>query len=136
MPKIQALLLCGFLFSFSPQIFGASCTNGNLPPGDGSDLEVTGPCTVPAGIYHYGNVNIYNGGVLTFQDAVIHFWANSILIENNSSLIAGTTQDPIGTAGGVVTIHLYGSDQGIPGSCKKISGVSSSNQRQFLCGFE
>jgi hypothetical protein len=51
MPSLKALLLCGFLFSFSHQVLAATCTGGVLPPGDGSDLEVTGPCTVPAGIY-------------------------------------------------------------------------------------
>jgi hypothetical protein len=61
-----------------------------LPPGNGEDLEVTGPCTVGAGPYHYGNVNIYGGGSLAFEDGVIDFWAMSILVENNGSLTTGT----------------------------------------------
>ena len=38
-----------------------------LPPGTGEDLEVTSPYTVCAGTYHYGNVNVYGGGSLTFD---------------------------------------------------------------------
>ncbi|MCL4246067.1 MAG: pentapeptide repeat-containing protein, partial [Candidatus Dadabacteria bacterium] len=89
---------------------------GAIAPGNGEDLEVTAACTVPAGTYHYRNVHIYNGGSLTFEDAVINFWAYNILIEKDSSLIAGTSAAPIGTAGGKLTIHLYGDDQGNGGS--------------------
>ncbi len=95
---------------------GPTCTGGPLEPGNGGDLEVTGPCTVGAGTYEYRNVNIYGGGSLTFSDAVIDFWAQSILVENHGSLIAGSAADPIGTAGGLVTIHLYGKDQGPSGA--------------------
>ena len=104
----------------------ATCTSALLP-GNGDDLEVTGPCTVAAGTYNYGNVNIYNGGSLTFADAEIDFWAKSILIENSGSLIAGSPQDPIGKNGGSLTIHLYGTDQGIGGS-----GVSCQTDER--CG--
>jgi hypothetical protein len=83
-----------------------------LPPGTGEDLEVTSPYTVCAGTYHYGNVNVYGGGSLTFDDAAIDFWATSILIENQGSIIAGSPEQPIGTNGGTVTFHLYGMDQG------------------------
>ncbi|HML94771.1 MAG TPA: pentapeptide repeat-containing protein [Thermodesulfobacteriota bacterium] len=99
----------------------ATCTTGAIAAGGGQDLEVTGPCTVPAGTYHYRNVHVYNGGSLTFEDAVINFWAYNIVIENNSSLVAGTPAAPIGTAGGKLTIHLYGDDQGNGGrgvTCK------------------
>ncbi len=91
-----------------------SVTPTPLPPGGGEALEVTGPCTVAAGTYHYGDVNIYGGGSLTFADdpAGIHFWATSILIENDGALRAGTPIVPIGTAGGTLTFHLYGPDQG------------------------
>jgi hypothetical protein len=96
-----------------------TCTTGAIAAGSGEDLDVTGPCTVdgmvPNGVYHYRNVHIYNGGSLTFEDAVIHFWAYNILIENNGSLIAGSETTPIGTAGGKLTIHLYGEDQGVGG---------------------
>jgi len=88
-----------------------------------TDLEVTGPCEVKAGTHTFQNVNIYKnsgtqiGGSLTFDDAKIDFFAESILIENNGSLIAGVS-NPIGTQGGVITIHLWGarSDPGI--TCK------------------
>ena len=42
-----------------------TCASGMLTPmmmppvGAPLDLEVTGPCTVPAGNYYYGNVNIF-----------------------------------------------------------------------------
>ena len=108
----------------------ATCVSGELPPGGGEDLEVTGACTVTEGrTYHYGNVNIYNGGLLQFVDPnagkEIHFWARSILVEKDSSLIAGEADLPIGTkcraakendksvsCRGLVTFHLYGEDQG------------------------
>src|SRR5579875_2853894 len=74
----------------------AACAGGPLGPGTGGDLEVTGPCTVAAGTYQYRNVNIYAGGSLTFSDAVIDFWAQSILVENHGSLVAGSVAHPIG----------------------------------------
>jgi len=46
-------------------------------------------------------------GTLLFTDNKIDFWAESILVENTGSLIAGSTTAPIGTADGLVTIHLY-----------------------------
>ena len=85
-----------------------TCTMGAIAAGSGEDLEVTGPCTVGVGIYQYRNVNIYSGGSLTFDDAVIDFWAYGIIVENSGSLIAGTEADPIGKLGGKLTIHLYG----------------------------
>ncbi len=84
-----------------------------LKPGTGKDLYVTGNCVVPAGTFQYGEVNIYDGGTLTFTDAKIHFYAKSILIENTGALIAGSPGAPIGTTPGAsLTIHLYGEDQG------------------------
>ena len=60
------------------------CNDSNLEEGgNGMDLDVTGMCMVGKGTYHYGYVNIYNGGELIFDDAHIDFWASSILIENN-----------------------------------------------------
>jgi hypothetical protein len=106
-----------------------------LTDGDATtDLEVTGPCEVKAGTYTYRSVNIYTKpgavcpqpgattcGTLTFDDAAIDFFAESIVIENDGSMIAGSEAGParpIGTAGGVVRIHLWGapSDPGI--TCK------------------
>lgn len=93
-----------------------TCSGGALPPGSGEDLEVTGMCTAGPGTYQYHNVNVYNGGSLVFMDAKIDFWAESILIENQSSLIAGSPTQPIGSQGGLLTIHLYGKDLGTNGS--------------------
>ena len=82
-----------------------TCASGTLTPmmmppvGAPLDLEVTGPCTVPAGNYYYGNVNIFKkkgattGGILSFNDATIDFWANSILVENAGTLRAGVAAD-------------------------------------------
>lgn len=114
--------------SFLPMAFGwplaaphhakdvPPCEAGHLAPGSGEDLDITTQCTAGQGLYQYHNVHIYNGGSLIFSDEQIDFWAASILVEANSSMIAGTPQQPIGTRGGVVTIHLYGSDQGANGS--------------------
>lgn len=90
---------------------------GNLPMGNGEDLTVTGgQCIVGSGTYHYGNVNIYNGGELHFTDVVTDFWASNIIVENTGSLTAGDTGTPIGKNGGKLTIHLYGKDLGLGGS--------------------
>ncbi|MEP7330287.1 MAG: hypothetical protein ABI777_13840, partial [Betaproteobacteria bacterium] len=55
------------------QPFAPKCTGGELAAGTGKNLEITGPCkvsgTVPNGEYNYGNINIYDGGSLTFADA-------------------------------------------------------------------
>lgn len=107
----------------------------HLPAGDAAtDLLVTGPCEVKAGTYTFHNVNVVktagadctqqpaNCGSLSFDDdsSGIEFFAESILIENGGSLIAGSPAAPIGTncsggACGQVTIHLWGaaSDPGI-----------------------
>jgi len=135
-PFVCLLLILAFLAmtAYLPVAASATICNEeqNLPlgPGSGEDLEVTGPCTVAEGqTYHYGNVNIYNGGSLKFVDPApdkkIHFWAKSILVENKSELIAGEPNLPIGDkcqaasdrgesvyCGGLVTFHLYGADQG------------------------
>lgn len=92
------------------------CDGGALAAGNGEDLEVKGACTVGAGTYRYGAVNIYGGGKLTFADAKIDFWASSILVENAGTLAAGTPSAPMGTQGGVLTIHIYGKDQGAGGA--------------------
>ena len=92
------------------------CNGGAIASGSGEDLLVKGACTVGAGTYHYRNVNIIEPGSLTFDDAVIDFWAYGIIIENKASLIAGSDVAPIGTADGKLTIHLYGENQGLGGS--------------------
>ncbi|MCC7325458.1 MAG: G8 domain-containing protein [Burkholderiales bacterium] len=100
-------------------------TRNTLRPGTGKDLEVTGVCKVPAGTYNYGDVNIFAGGSLQFDDAAIDFWASSILIENRGALIAGNPSAPIGTQNGQLTIHLYGKDQG--------TGVGTAGGQGIVC---
>jgi len=132
-----------------------TCSSGTLTPmamppvGIPLDLEVTAPCKVPAGNYYYGNVNIYKkqgaaaGGTLSFEDATIDFWANSILVENAGTLRAGVADDgtisPVGTANisNIVTIHLWGAEdadpmngKGIP--CKTNPGGKDGNE----CGVD
>ncbi len=92
------------------------CENGALAPGEGEDLEVVGLCTVGAGTYRYRNVNIYGQGSLEFLDEHIEFWVQSMLIENNGRVTAGTPAQPIGSNGGSITIRLYGSDAGTSGA--------------------
>jgi hypothetical protein len=118
-----ALFLTGSLFAQT------KCTSGTLPSGAGEDLEVVGQCQVGAGAYRFGNVNIYGGGSLTFADAVIDFWARAILVENGSSLLAGSPSEPIGSQGGRITVHLYGADQGTAGS-----GITCKTDDQ--CGID
>src|SRR5262249_54489035 len=87
-------------------------TGMHLPAGDAAtDLMVTGPCEVKAGTYTFHNVNVVktagvdctqqpaNCGSLSFDDdpSGIDFFAESILIENGGSLIAGSSTTPIGT---------------------------------------
>jgi hypothetical protein len=112
---------------------GDPCPAGNLRTGDGKDLVLSKACSVPAGIYQYGNINIINGGSLNFKDEVINFWAKSILIQNGGSLIAGKP-DPIGTKGGQITIHLYGKDQGAGG--KGITCKTADGQTDVMCGID
>lgn len=97
------------------------CLGGELEPAPvplapegpvARDLVVKEDCRVRAGTYYFQRVNIIAGGTLRFDDAAIDFWAWSIVVENGGSLVAGTPEQPIGTQGGVVTIHLYGADQG------------------------
>jgi len=100
-----------------------TCSNSAhiLPPGSSTfDLQINGVnCVVDGsaagGTYIYRNVNIWNGGSLTFADMPkspqISFHAHSILVEMNGTLQAGTTS-------GIaypLTIWLWGaSSDGIP----------------------
>jgi cell migration-inducing and hyaluronan-binding protein len=93
------------------------------------DLIITGLCRVPLSrTYYFKAVNIGGAGQLQFYEAdsqtdgsVTHFWASSIIIEDNGTLAAwGRNEDinnsdpskrswqPFGYQGGVLTIHLYG----------------------------
>jgi G8 domain len=119
---ITFLILTAATFAEAQKRGVESCQGGTLPPTqDGSDLIVNVDCQVGAGNYKFGNVNIIAGGTLSFADATIDFWAANILVENGGSLIAGSPSAPIGTQGGVVTIHLYGKDLG-PGTGKGDGG--------------
>lgn len=110
------------LMAVTGPAYSAICTGGALtpyegstPPSDVPDLEVKeGVCTVPAGTYYYRNVNIHSRGTLSFDDATTNFWASSIVVENNGSLVAGSIDQPVGTANAAnrLTIFLYGKDQG------------------------
>lgn len=94
-----------------------------MSAGATTDLQVTGPCevkgsaSVPSLTYYFHNVNIFTSGgskgILTFDDAQIDFYAENIVVESGGALIAGS-ETPIGTNGGLVTIHLWGAP-GDPG---------------------
>jgi cell migration-inducing and hyaluronan-binding protein len=102
-----------------------TCDHSLLPqsasPGMAPDLLVTGECHVtPDKVYYYRSVNILNNGRLIFDElgqivkaTVTDFWATSLIIENGGALIAGDSREPYGNYGGVLTIHLYGTDQSI-----------------------
>jgi hypothetical protein len=120
------------------------CPGGNLDSGHGQDIVIDTPCTVNAGTYHYGDINILEGGSLLFTDSVINFWTKSIIIQNGGAMLAGVANPgqateqivPIGTAGGLVTIHLYGKDQGKKGKaavCRKKT-KEGAFEYDKLCG--
>ena len=126
-PLVLAVICLLFLAAPAPGL-AATCNDATGQPlasGDSAtDLDVTGPCEVKPGQYTFHNVRIYSAGgtkgALTFDDASpgTDFFAESIVIENHGSLIAGSAASPIGTNSGTVTIHLWGpaSDPGV--KCK------------------
>ncbi len=132
---VVAIALAGFMPSQAALAATKTITltTGALPPGDGEDLVVnTGTVVVKPGTYKYHNVNIYGGGTLQFQDAGnIDFWAESILIENNGTLVAGSASVPYG-ANGTLTIHLYGKDQGVKGLGG--AGITCKADSKNQCG--
>ena len=88
------------------------------PAGQGESLAIDKECRVGNGTYKYADINIIAGGSLIFDEvnnSVIDFWARSIIIENEGKLIAGSTNAPFGSKDGQLTIHLWGSDQGVRG---------------------
>ena len=107
-----------------------TCQVGRLTPGDGTkDLLISARCDVPAGVFLYQNVNIIKNGVLNFADTggETHFWAKSILVESDGTILAGNEQTPFGTNKGVLTIHLYGMDSDKTGiTCKSPQSTSSA----------
>jgi hypothetical protein len=94
---------------------GVEIPSRALQAGTGLDITITkGECTASGKTkYLYRDVNIYDGGQLTFVDSRatdIQFWAHSILIENQGSLVAGTTAKPFGSLGGRLTIYIWGKE--------------------------
>jgi hypothetical protein len=100
----------------------------------GRDREITTTVCVGPGTYYYNFVNIHGGGKLIFLDATIDFWAKSILVENKGSLIAGSPDAPIGAKNirNILTIHLYGEDQGKGIQCRTTTGPA--NAPDEICG--
>jgi len=107
----------------APTVETCNETGHILPGGNATapiDLQINGTnCIVDgtgnagdvSGSYAYRNVNIWNGGTLTFNDKPIDFHAHSILVEMGGTLQAGTTS-PIN---GPLTIWLWGAKgDGIP----------------------
>ncbi|HZM07304.1 MAG TPA: hypothetical protein VFC11_02490, partial [Methylocella sp.] len=118
------------------------CPTGNLDTGTGQDLVINKECHAGSGKYLYGKVNIIKNGKLIFDEKIadvkIDFWASSILVENEGSLIAGTPgacdtttpskPQPFGCNRGMLAIHLYGKDQGNSGvgiTCKSSSSADA-----------
>jgi G8 domain len=117
--------------------FPDPCPTGFLDKGTGLDIVIYKECHVGAGTYNYRNVNIIQNGThkgkLVFDELIpdvkIDFWANSILVENEGSLIAGTPAQPFGSQRGKLTIHLYGMDLGSSGTgiiCQSPPSVDSN----------
>jgi G8 domain len=149
---IVSVLLGGMLGAAEAQSRPQGCLTGQLTPTKPEDpvqdLLIQGApqpldCKVGPGTYYFGDVNILKGGTLTFtdppsKDNPIHFWAKSILVENGGALIAGSASTPIGAQGGVVTIHLYGADQGTgkngPGPGKGIPCATPPTAKGSPCG--
>ncbi len=120
--RLTGILILAAAFAVAPQgAEAADCNKKNpvLPAGGApnEDLVVSAKCTVPEGSYTYKNVNIIDGGTLTFNDGKTDFYAKSILVEYGGSMVAGydvtdpknPKPAPIGTKpGAVLTLHLYG----------------------------
>ena len=121
------------------QLRPVGCTGpGNTlqqPAVPGVDLIINKACTVNVGTYKFGNVNIVKGGTLKFTDAVIDFWAASILVENGGTLTAGALPDPpIGTNNGRLTIHLWGKDQTGDDPARQGKGIPCISDYDIPCG--
>src|SRR6266542_1984202 len=131
-----ALLLAAVVAdSADAQRLATGCADGVLDQTQsGADLELTVPCTVKAGIYKFKDVHILAKGELIFTDAKIDFWAANILVENKGKLIAGSPDAPIGTNGGVVTIHLWGADANGSDPNKQGRGIPCMSDKQGQCG--
>src|SRR6266852_2018769 len=144
--SILCISLLLFVIIFSGRALAATVPcddtkSQHLPAGDAAtDLTVTGPCKVAAGVYTFHNVNIYtlpnaaSGGSLNFDDAKIDLYAENIVVESGGRLIAGSSGTPIGEAGGQVTIHLWGAatDPGVTcqsANCGVPNAIWNTNPR-------
>jgi hypothetical protein len=124
----------GCPFAIGEDCSGAGNPNHILPAGNrNADLQIDGiHCVVDGsalthgkkGVYLYRNVNIYNGGTLTFKDAPVDFHAHSILVEVNSTLEAGATA-PIK---GPLTIWLWGT------KTDNIASITCKSDGDNQCG--
>ncbi len=132
---VPSLAVISVLLFSSPGNAGYAdeCTDQNTWKPDfqkGQSVEIKNAtvCIGP-GEYHYDFVNIHSKGKLIFKDAQIDFWARSILVENDGSLIVGSVNEPISR--NTVTFHLYGkeTDDGI--TCKT---TSNGNDPDLICG--
>ena len=116
----------------------------SLPAGDyDSDLHVVGPCVADGvnggGVYKYHWVFIHQGdssdstlhGTLTFNDAQLDLYANSILVLNGGTLQAGGASAASAIAKGPVTIHLWGADTNPAIPCEDENGNEDST-----CGID
>ena len=112
-----------------------SCPTGTLSvEAAGEDLVLSSRCKVSAGTYKLGDVHVLANGVLEFTDAKIDFWAANILVENEGKLVAGSPEAPIGTNGGVLTIHLWGKDQTGNDPVKQGKGIACWSDTKAHCG--
>lgn len=144
--------IAGVAAAATPGAVPTTCAGGALPTPsmpNPPDLIVSGACEVTGGpggkgnatTYYYGNINIISGGSLKFDDAQIDFWASSIIVENKGSLIAGTTDAPIGTTGkgpnnttnAVVTINLWGAQQFATPTAAPTNGMMMPEAVGVLC---
>ena len=101
---LRAVLIAGSGAALAAP-FPDPCPTGFLDKGTGQDIVIYKECHVGAGTYTYGKVNIIQNGAqkgkLVFDELIpdvkIDFWASSILVENEGSLIAGTLAQPFGS---------------------------------------
>jgi cell migration-inducing and hyaluronan-binding protein len=122
-----------------------------LSAGSAPDLQVSGPgkCQVmlprdSSGktSYYFKNVNILKGGILLFyefeagQNTSTDFWASSIIVENGGQLSAHGRDAPwlpFGFQGGVLTIHLYGTNEA---KWNPVKGQFDQQNQGALCKTE
>jgi hypothetical protein len=149
-----AVLLIGIFLFAGPALAQEVdiCQGGKLGPGDQNnpkDLTIGGDCHVGTGFHYFNNVNIIGTSVfasgpkthgkLIFDDVPVEtvFYARSIVVENGGSLEAGTQGKPFGSQGGILSIALYGKDQGVHGTgiiCKSHTDPDGKPSAPGHCG--